>query len=1114
MTTSGVNNSYGEYRNLMQWPSTLDIPLLSSEDELVNIDFKQKESLLDNPEDFTQLLIEENCNKSYWLTIAINYVKAGKIKQGIKLIELALNEFQGPESAHLHTFLAWAFLDLSKSSFQNADNSDKLDCLKKAEYHLQNSIQFEPIWIGNMLATIDVFYQKGEYDKALETLQLFTKAITSNNSQQQNSNKNVFFSLMKAKLLYQKKNYLGSLKIFQELIIMNPVLIPDPRIGCGLCYWQLGDFEMALNAWERSLELNPDNFDVKILLLLSKYHATINKSLNDEQFVGNYTSSINDLKKIYALNKFILKEQKDRSIEMPEFTHVEEINPSVFILLQMYYFFAEEYETCIEIYEKKFENKLELQVSKEIASISLFWAGRSFFAMDNLKQALKFFQKSLSLDEKNGLSLFGLGQIEYRDNFLDEAILTFQNFNEKIDKHSIEGNYVLGCLNAAKLINVLSLNDRSAETVIGQYLQTDTIRSKSIEYLETYIKLVNINKKSQMVSLKAYIILSQLYEQKNMFEKCVFYYEKIIEQLKFLKNDVNWDISNNLACYQYGIGKYEEAKANFDVALEKFEQDSEIVDDKIKYTIEYNIIRTEEHITKEEDKSSILKKYNDLIEKIPENMSLYVQLRKCLLDKNSTELFKNISDENPYNLEVRSIHSWMIKADASLGIEDEIIHNKFTLEKVSDKDSYALITLGNIYINICRKLKRDGQNPSEYKLKNSYLKALKLFRNALNLDPYNVYAAQGIAIVYAGLGKHTESLQILRRCRDSINDKSVFINLAQELTAINDYIKAIDNYNIALSKTKDLIGKADVLNMLGRVWLLRYYKDGSIDFIYRAVESNQKAIHFVEEEVGVDTKDHVYEKFMMDLKFNQISLYMILISKIVKIPQGQRSITKMENVLVNVTDIIQFIEFVLNSKDLIQFFHPKDLSHKYDKLKGELIGNLTDAIEEQKNFDLALENRLKEAKEYVENEKLQETKEREEQELKEQELKRIELEKYAKLQEEAQKIIDERQELIDDENDVVVDENKDRDAEFVVDKPKKNSKKRKANVVVEDDEDLDELEAGNESYASLQRSKRGKKSALSSEYIEESDDNEVELEEAPDALLEDAEPTPEVEDEQ
>ena len=241
---------------------------------------------------------------------------------------------------------------------------------------------------------------------------------------------------------------------------------------------------------------------------------------------------------------------------------------------------------------------------------------------------------------------------------------------------------------------------------------------------------------------------------------------------------------------------------------------------------------------------------------------------------------------------------------------------------------------------------------------------------------------------------------------------------------------------------------------------------------------------------------------------------MILISKIVKIPQGQRSITKMENVLVNVNDIIQFIEFVLNSKDLIQFFHPKDLSHKYDKLKGELIGNLTDAIEEQKNFDLALENRLKEAKEYVENEKLQETKEREEQELKEQELKRIELEKYAKLQEEAQKIIDERQELIDDENDVVVDENKDRDAEFVVDKPKKNSKKRKANVVVEDDEDLDELEAGNESYASLPRSKRGKKSALSSEYIEESDDNEVELEEAPDALLEDAEPTPEVEDEQ
>lgn len=1109
--SSSADTSYGEYKNLMQWPSTLDIPLLSSEDELVNIDFKQKESLLDNPEDFTQLLIEENCNKSYWLTIAINYVKAGKIKQGIKLIELALNEFQGLESAHLHTFLAWAFLDLSKATFENADNSYKTEYLKKAEFHLQKSIQFEPIWIGNMLATIDVFYQKGEYDKALETLQLFTKAITSNSNQQQSS-KNVFFSLMKAKLLYQKKNYLGSLKIFQELIIMNPVLIPDPRIGCGLCYWQLGDFEMALNAWERSLELNPDNFDVKILLLLSKYHATINKSLNDDQFVKNYTSTINDLKKVYAMNKFIVKEQRDRTIEVPEFTHVEEINPSVLILLQMYYFFSEQYETCIEIYEKKFDSKLELQVSKEIASISLFWAGRSFFAMNNLKQALKYFQKSLSFDEMNGLSLFGLGQLEYCDNFLDEAILTFQNFNEKIDKHSIEGNYVLGCLNATKLINVLALNERSSDTVIGQYLQTDSIRTKSIEYLETYIKLVNINKKSQMVSLKAYIILSQLYEQKNMFEKCVYYYEKIIDQLKFLKSEVNWDIFNNLACYQYGVGKYEDALANFKLALEKFGQGAQKVDEKIRYTIEYNIIRTEENVNKDEDKSIILKKYNELLSRVPESVSLYIQLRKCLLDDNRSDLLKKISEENKYNLEVRSIYSWMIKADSGSSIDEEIIHNKFTLENVSDKDSYALITLGNIYINICRKLKRDVQNPSDYKLKNSYLKALKLFRNALNLDPYNVYAAQGIAIVYAGLGKHTESLQILRRCRDSINDKSVFINLAQELTAIQDYIKAIDNYNIALSKTKDLIGKADVLNMLGRVWLLRYYKDGSIDFIYKAVECNQKAIDHVEQEVCMNSKDHLYEKFMMDLKFNQISLYMILVSKVVKISQSQRSLEKMENVLINVQDIIQFIEYVLNSKDLIAFFHPKDLSHKYNKLKGDLVESLTEAIEDQKNHDMLLEKRLREAKEYVEQEKLQETKEKEEQELKEQDQKRIELEKYTKLQEEAQKIIDERQEMMDDENDIVDDENKDKDAEFVVKDTKKASKKRKAKTVVEDDEDLEELTNGNESFTSLPRSKRGKTSNLTPEYIEDSDEDH-EKSEAPDAILEDAEPTPDVEDE-
>ncbi len=68
---------------------------------------------------------------------------------------------------------------------------------------------------------------------------------------------------------------------------------------------------------------------------------------------------------------------------------------------------------------------------------------------------------------------------------------------------------------------------------------------------------------------------------------------------------------------------------------------------------------------------------------------------------------------------------------------------------------------------------------------------------------------------------------------------TVFNSLVQELIAINDY-SAIDNYNIALSKLKTPQVRL-IPEYVGKSLILRYYKDGSIDFTYSAVESNQKA---------------------------------------------------------------------------------------------------------------------------------------------------------------------------------------------------------------------------------------------------------------------------------
>lgn len=50
--------------------------------------------------------------------------------------------------------------------------------------------------------------------------------------------------------------YADALKGYQEILAKMPQLQdPDPRIGIGCCFWQLGYREEARESWERALEL-------------------------------------------------------------------------------------------------------------------------------------------------------------------------------------------------------------------------------------------------------------------------------------------------------------------------------------------------------------------------------------------------------------------------------------------------------------------------------------------------------------------------------------------------------------------------------------------------------------------------------------------------------------------------------------------------------------------------------------------------------------------------------------------------------------------------------------------------------------------------------------------
>jgi RNA polymerase-associated protein CTR9 len=68
--------------------------------------------------------------------------------------------------------------------------------------------------------------------------------------------KNLMAKLGKARVNYSMGKFAEALKQYQQILESSPNLIdPDPRIGIGCCFWQLGHKDDAAAAWERSREL-------------------------------------------------------------------------------------------------------------------------------------------------------------------------------------------------------------------------------------------------------------------------------------------------------------------------------------------------------------------------------------------------------------------------------------------------------------------------------------------------------------------------------------------------------------------------------------------------------------------------------------------------------------------------------------------------------------------------------------------------------------------------------------------------------------------------------------------------------------------------------------------
>lgn len=1054
----------------------LDVPL--SNGEIVSINLRDE--LPEDPLEIVTFLETENVPRQFWLSVAGGYAQNGKLEEAQTVAEkgLARLQFSEDDKKALQGLITWLYLKKASLGIdKNANVAKARDSIEKLQLVGANKE------LGNLLLKAVVYLFEDRFDKALEILDRVLK-----------ENGNNCFALMgKAQIILGKtKNYTNALKLYQQVLATNPTMSPDPRIGIGICFWFLKDESMAVQAWNRALELDPLNVKAKVLLVLSEFNNAFNNSLSDEEFKQNYSTCLQQVSKLYKDN----------------------VNETSILLVLVSYFLSKgDYDTVEKIVNKVRasilgEDKFELYTASRLSgklstfqSVALsqcfYWLGRVAFNKDDFTQSQKYFHESIKLNESNLLSKLGLGQSQYNRGSVEESLITFESIL-KTNPKCLEVLYLLGCLYSKQSSK---RKQEAAIHILEKYIRLSNNRgySNPQEFAEFY--------KREPVILNSYLILSELYESRD-FTQSLTYLQKAVESRKQVLLEAPLEVYNNIGVFNFMKNNFSVAVENFCTAVQVAENDKEsspqLVDD-LKITLNFNLARSKEETSEQKstDSSAEIDSvdfYNKILAEQPAYFSAKLRLLflQCLTaDLSKKEILEDLESllrDNDSNLEIRSFYGWFIKNfGKKLGLagDSDANHQKETLVKYNSHDCYALVSLANIYCIMARDLKENDDKQRKY-----YIRAVELFAKVLSVDSKNVFAAQGLAIVYLENKEVDKGLEILRKIRDSLNDISIYVNLGHAYTESKQFSKAIEHYEIALARFSDG-NDTRILTFLGKTWYLRGLFEKNLNYL-------KKAKQYAEEVLEKTNGNSASFKFNVAYIDYQIAEF------ITKQLPDVRSVDEIKGAILNLNSAIAILKELSLEEEKNPPYPKSELNQRALLGENTLLNRLNASLEETVSNIEDVEQRLEEAKKLRKEEEERKLKEEEEKkkqlQLKEEEMakERVKLQEQAQIwaeEQRAQIVVDE-----DEDDDKLFNEEPDKKKRKKIAKPSRRGKKKVVDDIINDDTEESAVSSGGEEEESkspkkrkkkaivddeddeVDNSKRKKKKALSKEVIEDSDE--------------------------
>ncbi|TKX25870.1 tetratricopeptide repeat-containing protein 4 [Elsinoe australis] len=1032
--TNGVNGHAGspepdaDFARFSNIPPAMDIPVSSGDlEEAVEVDL---EDLMDDPTELCTLLENEHVAKTYWLTIALAYAKQKKLDLAIDILNRGMSALSRTEDRlSMLSCLCWVILwqcreapRLKPHDQDDAEVRLKDHFVQAATATLNDASRinptYPPLFLARgvlyllraaLLSTKSGFGPRAHAER-VDMLQQATKCFED--ALRSSGGRNIMAVMGKARTLFSLGKYAESYATYQNALERAPDMYePDPRIGLGCCLWQLGHKEEAKTAWQRSLEVNKQSKIANVLLGLYHLDASAKYHASDPEFQEHYKTAM------IQYNQTAYKMDSRFPLTCATFGN--------------YFLLRKAWPTL----QKLSRQAIDYTDVNAIASDGWYLLARKEHYENNVAEATDYYNRADQArggDEKGYLpAKFGAAQLKVATNDLAGAKFRLEKIVSQ--SQNFEAQTLLGILYAEEYFseqNAVTKEDKTAEM------------RKAIKLLED-VRLQWMNPKKKLSPDSNVLLnLARLYEheapEKSL--QCLQQVEQMeLQQIPdeerpddaedeatanaILRESLPPQLINNIAAFQFQTERYQQARELFQSALNGCvkvgDKDDEIDADALVTTISYNLARTYEA---EGMLVEARKVYEGLLERHPSYVDARIRLAYILLRQDAQEAgaaaTKELMDAYPSNLDVRALYGWYLhrskKRTLNVAEDQEQRHYKHTLMQFDKHDKYALTGMGNIFLQSAREMRRDTDQDKEKRSK-QYQRAVEFFDKALQLDPQNAYAAQGLGIAVVEERKDfSGGIQVFSKVKDSIKDSSVFMNLGHVFCELKQYTRAIENYEIALSR--DRSNDPQMLSCLGRVWYFRGKQEKSVVALKTALDYAKSAVETAPDQIH--------------MRFNVAFLQTQIASTIYSQPETARTVADVESAMAGLEEAIELLPEIAKAPN--PPFPRHDLEQRANMARNTIRKQLERALQSQQNYENKNAARLEEARKAREAEKQRREEEK-------QRLAQEEEERRQKLREERARMMEEDRTIAEQK----AEEEKIRaDAELTTDEETGEKKKR------------------------------------------------------------------------